>query len=103
MVSQTPTGAKRAHPAMGVKIVCENWFWSRKLQILLAQVIGCQWGYGIQTPWNTRRPFLIVQMSSTGWFFSWTTEREFVECGLPEWFAKTLFLACPTSLQPSAL
>jgi len=88
--------AKTTRPAGGVKIRCENWFWSRKLQLLLAQVLPCHWGSGITVPWNTRREFLVVQPSvSGGWFFSWATPWEFEACPLPEWSAKALISAYP--------
>lgn len=79
----------------GVKVRCENWYWSRKLQMLLAEAIGCEWGMGIASPWNTGRPFLVIQRGPSGWYFSWATESDFLECPLPEWSAKTLISAYP--------
>lgn len=77
----------------GVKVRCENWYWSRKLQILLSEVIGCSWGGRIKTPWNTGREFLVIQNYPGGWFFAWATEQDFAQCGLPEWSAKDLIAA----------
>lgn len=82
-------------PTIGVKVRCENWYWSRKLQILLADAIGCQWGMNIRTPWNTGRPFLVVQKGVNGWYFAWATEDDFLRCKLPEWTAKSLVKAHP--------
>lgn len=81
---------------LGIKVKCENWFWSRKLQILLAHAIGCKWGASVKTPWNIRRPFLVIQnFGKKGWFFTWATEGDFQECPLPEWSAKALIAAYP--------
>lgn len=86
--------APSAQP-IGVKVRCENWFWSRKLQMLLASAIGCKWHEGIEVPWNTRREFLVIQHGKRGWFFSWATDRDFDDCPLKEWSAKALVSAYP--------
>ena len=87
----------------GVKIRCDNWYWSRKLQLLLQHAIGCRWSNGIAVPWNTRREFLVVRPSvAGGWFFSWATPADVDACPLPEWSAKALIAAYPVNKQAQA-
>lgn len=95
MKTENSTEASNPQPPVGVKIRCENWFWNRKLQILLSEAIGCQWGTGIALPWNTQRKYLVVQKGLNGWYFSWATENDFARCPLPEWTAKELIAAYP--------
>lgn len=83
-------------PLDGIKVRCENWYWSRRLQILLRDAIGCSWGAGIVTPWNTRRPYLVIVRAPTGrWFFTWCTPEAFAICKHPEWSARQLIAAYP--------
>lgn len=88
---------KKAPPVefKGVKVRCENWYWNRQLQLLLARVIGCSWGAHISVPFNVGRPLLVIQLGLRGWYFSWATESDFEQCPLPEWSAKALFNAYP--------
>lgn len=77
------------------KIVCENWYWNRKLQVALNEQFGVVWGVHKEfKPFNTRHRgkylFLQQNTSSGVWWFSWGTEYDFANCDLPQYFAKEL-------------
>lgn len=80
-------------PLRQCKIVCENWWWNRTLQLYLTKTYGVTWGY-TAAPFNTRRrgTYLFVGKGVTGaWYFSWMTAGDFDRCPDPETTAKTLF------------
>lgn len=82
----------------GIKIRCENRYWSRAVQLVLHRTVGCDWGRGCPAvPWNVGRLLLVVQPSARGgYFFSWATPGEFDRCELPEWSARDLVAAAPS-------
>jgi hypothetical protein len=92
----------RQHGA-GIKIRCENWYWARKVQILLSEAIGARWGNGLPIPWNTRRLRLIVEWSThaKSWMISWAIDPDFETCPMPEWSAKALIAAYPGATSPN--
>jgi hypothetical protein len=82
-------------PLPGIKVYCEHPLWSRKLQILLRDTIGARWGFnGIEIPWNTGRPYLVVEQGRDGaWIISWATQADFDACPLPNYTARGLVFA----------
>ena len=107
LVDGEPGGHALLSECVGIKIRCNTRRWSRQVQVLLERTIGCSWGNGKSAPWNTGRPFLIVQprprpqSSGGGWYFSWATPRDFEDCPLPEWTARALIASYPGN-QPLA-
>ncbi|MFK4706200.1 hypothetical protein ABIC83_003039 [Roseateles asaccharophilus] len=77
----------------GIKVRCESPAWSRKLQVLLKEELGCTWGDGIPTPWNERRQFLMILFGLKGWYLSWATPTDYANCTRPEFTARGLVQA----------
>jgi hypothetical protein len=97
-----------ARPEMpGVKVRCESPSWSAKLQDILREDLGCTWGEGFPTPWNTERPYLVIRRGVTGrWFICWASPDDFETCPLPLFTARGLVQAWkrlhPTKASPAS-
>lgn len=67
------------------KVRCETWVESKRVQILLADRVGCKWGNGIAAPWKPKlRKLLVILRGPNGLYFSWATSRDFEIADFPE-------------------
>lgn len=75
-----------------IKINCENWYWSRQVQLRLHDKVEATWGQRIAMPWNLRRKWLILGKNSetNKYYFMWSDEDSFNACPAREASAKYL-------------